>query len=277
MTDRGSGSGSATVEAFSRASSVRLRTGAIFDAVVSGEWTILGRPNGGYLLALAGRAASELTGSDVLAASAHYLRPPAPGPVEIEAELLRRGRTLSQVRTRMRQDGRPCLEALMTTGTLTLDATPRWDGGVLDPQAVPIDVCLPLAATTPICAKAAIFDQVEARIAPDCAESQLGRPSGRGQMRGWLALPAGESFDPVSLLYGVDALPPPTFDTAFNFMPATAELTAYIRAVPAPGPVWIASQTRLIDQQCADQACDVWDVTGRLVAQATQLSVLAPR
>jgi len=262
------------MEIFSQASSVRARTDQIFDAVVSSEWTILGRPNGGYLLALLGRAASALAGSDVIAASVHYLRSPAPGPVEIEGELLRRGRSISEVRTRMSQNGRLCLEALMSLGTLALAAAPRWDGGIPDGDIVPIGDCLLLPPTTPICSRAAIFEQVEAHLDPESAESQFGRPSGRGQMRGWLRLPADERFDPVSLLYAVDALPPATFDTDCNAMVATVELTAYIRAVPAPGPVWIASRTRLIDQQCADQVCYIRDVTGRLVAHATQLAMV---
>jgi acyl-coenzyme A thioesterase PaaI-like protein len=262
------------VTIFSQASSARARTDDIFDAVVSSEWTVLGRPNGGYLFALLGRAASALTGSDVIAASVHYLRSPAPGPVEIEGELLRRGRSISQVRTRMSQDGRLCLEALMSMGEVASAAAPRWDGGIPDGLIVPIEDCLPLPPATPICSRAAIFEQVEARLDPGSAEFQFGRPSGRGQIRGWLKLPADECFDPVSLLYAVDALPPATLDTDCNAMVTTVELTVYIRAIPAPGPVWIASRVRLIDQQFADQVCGIWDVTGRLVAHATQLAMV---
>jgi hypothetical protein len=99
-----------------------------------------------------------------------------------------------------------------------------------------------------------------------------GRPSGRGQLRGWLKLPLQESFDSISLLYAVDALPPPTFDTDFIDMVSTAELTAYVRAIPAPGPIRIVSRARLVDPQWVDETRDVWDGTGRLVAQATQLA-----
>src|SRR5215472_5655208 len=107
------------LEAFSQASSVRARTTGIFDADVSGGWTVRGKPNGGYLLALLGRAASSLTDpAHVVAASAHYLRSPDPGPVEIEAEILRRGRTISQVCARMNQGDRTRVEALISTSHL---------------------------------------------------------------------------------------------------------------------------------------------------------------
>src|SRR5262249_7486431 len=127
MTDQPSDVGSASVlEAFSQVSSIRAReTAGAFDADISAQWTILGKPIGGCLLALVGRAASSLTGyGHVVAASAHYVRSPNPGPVEIEAEVLRRGRSISQVRARMTQSGRPCVEALMSTSELSPSAVP---------------------------------------------------------------------------------------------------------------------------------------------------------
>ena len=67
-----------------------------FAADVHPGWTIGGRPNGGYLLALLARGVS-MSGAPphVLAASAHYRRAPGPGPVEIRTGTLRTGRTAS--------------------------------------------------------------------------------------------------------------------------------------------------------------------------------------
>ena len=54
-------------------------------AEVDPGWTVAGRPNGGYLLALAGRAALEAAGQPhPLAVSAHFLSPAEPGPAELE-------------------------------------------------------------------------------------------------------------------------------------------------------------------------------------------------
>jgi Acyl-CoA thioesterase C-terminal domain/Acyl-CoA thioesterase N-terminal domain len=274
MTNQASGGGSGSVlEVFSQVSSIRTRTAGTFDAEISGEWTIAGKPNGGYLLALLGRAASSLTDSGhVIAASAHYVRSPDPGPVEIEGELLRRGRSISQVRARMSQGGRPCVESVVSTSELDPSTAPHWDAGVLDGQVVSFDDCIRLKPVTPDGSRVAMFDQVDARLDPEWSGVTNGRASGRGQLRGWLKLPGEESFDPISLLYAVDALPPPTFDTDFMDMVSTAELTVYVRAIPAPGPVRIVTRARLIDPRWVDHTCDVWDGTGRLVAQATQLA-----
>jgi hypothetical protein len=75
-----------------------------FEGEVDPAWTIGGKPNGGYLLAMLGRAATwNGDHPHVIAASAHYLHSPDPGPIVIETEILRRGRSASQVRTRIVQ------------------------------------------------------------------------------------------------------------------------------------------------------------------------------
>ena len=271
-TDQSSGGPAGTAQAFLQASLVRARADGIFDADASGEWTIGGKPSGGYLLALLGRAASALTGSGhVVAASAHYLRSPDPGPVEIDGEVLRRGRSISQVRAGMSQGGRRCVEGLLSLGELDPAAAPRWDGGVPDVQHVAFEDCFRLPPLTPDGIPVAMLNHVDLRLDPVSTGFIQGRPSGKGQLSGWLEL-LGESFDPISLLYAIDAFPPATFDTDSGCWMATVEMTAYVRAVPAPGPVRIVSRARLIDPQWVDQSCDVWDSGGRLVAQATQLA-----
>jgi hypothetical protein len=207
----------------------------------------------------------------VIAASAHYMRSPDAGPVEIDCELLRRGRSITQVRTRMRQGGRPCVEALISITQLEPPAAARWDAGVPDLPHVRFDDCIRLQPLSPDGLTVPILSQVELRLDPESNGMVSGRPSGRGHLSGWLALPGGEDFDPISLLCAVDAFPPPTFDIDFSWV-STVELTAYVRAIPAPGPVRVVKRARLVDAHWVDETCDIWDGTGRLVAQATQLA-----
>lgn len=244
-----------------------------FDAQVSSEWTIGGKPNGGYLLAMLGRAAAAVGEHDhVIAASAHYLHSPDPGPVTIEAEVLRTGRSASQIRTRMGQGDRACVEALVTTSQLGEGTVPYWDGGLPEVSEVAYEDCTRLVPRTPDGVPVAIMEQIEVRVEPASSGFTSGQPSGRGELRGWLALPASESFDPASLLFAVDAFPPATFDIEMAGWVPTLELTAYVRALPAPGPVRVLQRAQLIDAQRVDESCCIWDRTGRLVAQGTQLA-----
>lgn len=244
-----------------------------FDATVNPEWTIVGKPNGGYLLAMLGRAVGSVSAQPhVIAASAHYLHSPDPGPVVIETEILRSGRSASQVRARMSQDSQACVEALMTTSQLDGTTAAYWDRGLPEMSRVAYEDCVRLTPRTPDGSRVAIMEQVEVRLEPESIAFITGQPSGRGELRGWLSLPHGESFDPMSLLFAVDAFPPATFDIEFSGWVPTLELTAYVRALPAPGPVRVLHRAQLIDAQRVDEACFVWDSSGRLVAQSTQLA-----
>jgi hypothetical protein len=244
-----------------------------FTADVSPEWTIGGKPNGGYLIAMLGSAATVIgPHPHVIAASAHYLAPPEHGTVTIEATTLRTGRSAAQFRTRMSQGDRLCVEALVTTATLASDSAPYWEGGVPAVDIATREQCIRIPGTTPTGIRVAIMDVVDLRVDPADLGFARGKPSGRGQLRGWLALPEDEPFTTSSLLYAVDAFPPATFDIEATGWVPTLELTAYVRALPAPGPVRVLQKAQLIEGQRVDEACFVWDSRGRLVAQATQLA-----
>jgi acyl-coenzyme A thioesterase PaaI-like protein len=244
-----------------------------FAAEVHPEWTIGGKPNGGYLLAMLGRAAASVgRHPHVITASACYLSPPDPGPVSVEAQVLRAGRSASQVRARMSQGDLPCVEALVTTSELDVNAKPHWADGTPPVSQVAYEDCPRLVSRLPSGARIAIMDQVEVRLEPGFSGFTRRRPSGRGELRGWLSLPGGEAFTPESLLYAVDAFPPATLDIELTGWVPTLELTVYVRALPAPGPVRVLHRAQLIDGQRVDEDCYIWDNTGRLVATSTQLA-----
>jgi hypothetical protein len=260
---------------FAGVTAITPRGDGQFDAAASPDWTVAGRPNGGCLLAMASRAAVAVTDHPhVIAASAHYLRSPDPGPVRIQAEVLRAGRSASQVRARMTQDGTPCVESLITVSELSPGTQPYWDKGGPEPGTARYEDCVKVPAQGPGGLAVTIFGQVDVRLDPDSLGFAAGRPSGRGELRGWLALPGGEPFDPFSLVYAADSYPPATLDIELSGWVPTLELTVYVRALPAPGPVQVLQRVHLIDGGRVDEECAVWDHAGRLVAQGRQLAAI---
>lgn len=257
---------------FSTATALTPLGGGRFAGDVSASWTIVGKPNGGYLLAMLGRAVTfQGEHPHVLAASAHYLRSPDPGPVVVEVEDLRRGRSASQFRARLRQGEVVAVEALFTTGRLEPDSSPHWDAGAPHIALPDHGTLFHVPPVTPLGTEALAMGQVDMRIDPACGGFTT-PPTGRGELRGRLELLHDEPFDPVSLLYAVDALPPATFDIAPSGWVPTLELTAYIRALPDPGGVTVRQTAQLVEGGRVDEDCWVWDSRGRLVAQATQLA-----
>ena len=120
--------------------------------------------------------------------------------------------------------------------------------------------------------------RVELRLHPDDAGFATGAPSGEPRVRGWFRLRDGEPIDTVGLVLAVDAFPP----TAFNArLPVawtpTVELTAHVRARPAPGWLRCTFTTRFVTGGFLEEDGEIWDDTGRLVAQSRQLALIPRR
>jgi Thioesterase-like superfamily len=250
----------------------------VHDIVVSADWTIGGKPNGGYLLATMGRAAGASLAAvegpvhlHPIAATATYVASPDPGPAQVAVEVLRRGRRMSQVRARLVRDGATFVEATFTLGRLDHAAEPWWTD-VAEPDLPPFDECIRLPNVGPTGFSLPIMDMVEIRLDPAVMGFARGEPGGRGELRGWLGFADGRAPDPLALLYAIDAYPPATFDLASTGWVPTLSLSAYVRAVPAPGPLRVRQAARLVEADLVDEVCHVWDSRGRLVAQATQLA-----
>ena len=64
-----------------------------YDVELDAGWSIGGRPNGGYLLAVLANAALDAVGRrHALATSGHFLRPPSGGPGQVRVEVMKTGR-----------------------------------------------------------------------------------------------------------------------------------------------------------------------------------------
>lgn len=265
---------------FVAATAVTARGEGTYDVVLDPLWSVAEKPNGGYLLAMLARAGADAVagaGADhphPLAVSAHFLKAPALGSAEVVTEVLRTGRTASQVRARLVQDDRTCVESLLTVGRHFPDAEPWWT------DAAPVDLppeheCFLLPAERPGRPyRVSILDVLEERLDPAVLGVFMGQPSGVAELRGWVRFADGHESDPLALLFVLDALPPATFELGPTGWVPTLELTCYVRAVPAPGPLRVRQRAHLVQSGFVDERCEVWDSRGRLVGQSTQLASL---
>lgn len=265
---------------FDAATAVTRKAPGRFDATLDPAWTIgPDRPNGGYLLAVLGRAALEeaaAAGADhphPLAANVQYVSSPSVGPVEVHVEVLRAGRFASQVRARMVQGGSTCVDALLTLGRLSPDAAPWW-GEVPAVELPPEDECARLPRLTPPTDGPSFRDVVDERFDPRVLGFLDGAPTGEGELRAWFRFADGRDADPLSLLFVADAMPPATFTLVAAGWVPTLDLTVYVRAVPAPGPLRMRFRVGTVQDGVVDEVCEIWDSGGRLVAQSTQLAAI---
>ncbi|MEU9624735.1 MULTISPECIES: thioesterase family protein [unclassified Streptomyces] len=267
---------------FDRDTAVTLREEGVYDAELSAGWTIIRAVNGGYLLAMLGRALGEaLPHPDPFSVSAHYLTASVPGPAVIRTQTVRTGRTLSTGQASLFQyaeDGTEIerIRVLATYGDL--DALSDDVRTSAKPPAIPpLEHCLgPSDGPAPIPGSSAITERIAIKLDPATVGWAVGAPSGKGEMRGWFGLADGRDADPLSLLLTVDALPPTSFELGIKGWTPTIELTTHIRCRPAPGPLRVSITTRNLAGGYLEEDADVWDSADRLVAQSRQLA-RAPR
>jgi acyl-coenzyme A thioesterase PaaI-like protein len=245
-----------------------------FDAEVKPGWDIGGNANGGYLMAIAGRAMAETVGRPPLTVTAHYLRPGPAGPCVVETTTVRSGRRLATATASLSIDGREIVRMLGTFGE-------QVEGGPELTTEQPVQLPAYEDCETPPDSTEgdgpAMMDRLAVRIRPGDEGFRIGRPTGTAEIRGWFAFADHQPIDAIGLLLVADAFPPPIFNTEISvaWVP-TVELTVHIRGVPAPGPLRCAFRSRFIRDGLIDEEGEVWDSTGFLVAQSRQLS-LFPR
>ncbi len=264
-------------DAFATATGVRPDGDGGWSASVAEGWDILGNANGGYLLAIAARAMAGAAGRpDPVTVTAHYLSPGRPGPVTARTEVVKQGRRFATVQARLDAD-RPLLALVGTFGELE----PSGGAGLYvegaPPELPDPDDCEWHEGASAAAGAPSFMDRVELRLHPDDAGFRTGDPSGTPRVRGWFRLPGGEPVDTIGLLQAVDAFPPTVFNARFPVAwTPTVELTAHLRARPAPGWLACAFSTRFVTGGFLEADGEVWDATGTLVAQSRQLA-LVPR
>ncbi|WP_069770498.1 thioesterase family protein [Streptomyces sp. LUP30] len=263
---------------FDRDTALTRRAPGVYDIDLSAGWTIISAVNGGYLLAVLGRALSDaLPHGDPFTISAHYLTASQPGPAVVRTDVIRTGRTLSTGQASLLQydeqgDEVERIRVLASYGDL--DSLPDDVRTTAKPPAIPpIDQCFGAEdGPAPVDGSSAITDRLMLKLDPSTLGWALGRPSGKGEMRAWFGLKDGRDPDPLSLLLAVDALPPTAFEIGLRGWVPTVELTVHVRCRPAPGPLRVSIATRNLAGGFLEEDAEVWDSADRLVAQSRQLA-----
>jgi len=263
-----------TCSEFDRDTRVTADGDGSYAAELAPGWLVGAGVNGGYLLATIGTALrAALPGKpDPLAISAHYLSASAPGSAAITVDVRRDGGSVATAAADLRQGDVARISALATYGDLDLlgdDVRTTAE----QPELPDPDRCVPAAlAPEEVRRMAPLMERFDLRFHPDHVGWAVGEPSGRGELAAWFRLADGREPDPISLLLTVDALPPVTFDLGMPGWAPTIELTAHVRAKPAPGWLKVRHATRNMAGGLFEEDCEVWDSAGRLVAQARQLA-----
>ena len=254
----------------------------LFDA-----WSVSspGKQHGGMMLALVTKAglsavdrarsaddrplASEPPASEPLAISANFLRAPDSGPVRLETEVLKLGRTASVVTVTLSQHDRITISATVTAGRLP-DAHPDWADLPSMPGKPPPGLRPTSEGPGPVSPLATACELVLDPATATFVRGEVSDPV----MCAWVR-PVGEAPDPLFALMAGDVLPSLLCNLDRPGWAPTVQLTALVRARPAPGWLRLRSTSMTIAGGWLDEEMTVIDAAGRLVCQTRQLA-LAP-
>jgi len=259
-----------------RAVAVQPLGDGVYAADLDAGWSVGGGINGGYLMARTGEALAQVLPGKPhpVAFSTHFLSAGVAGPAEVRTRVLRDGGSTATLAAELVQDGQVRLAVLATYGDL--DRLPDDVRTSAEPFPLAgLEACVSTRlAPEEVRAVAPLMQRFDLRLDPDCVGWALGEPSMRGELRAWFRVDEDTVADPVQLLLAVDALPPVTFDLDLPGWAPTLELTAHVRARPAPGWLRLRHATRNVAGGMFEEDCEVWDSAGRLVAQSRQLARL---
>ena len=252
-----------------------------FEAKVNPLWAVGDKPNGGYLLALLGRAARSVAREggqydwEVQSSAVTYLRPPGPGPGTIRTTVLRRGRSAAHVRVVLEQGGDDLVDAVCVLAALPRAPSTRYDG--TPPFEAPDPGrCVRLPSRVPGGLHVGVNEVLELRLDPSTLPfADTAPPAGSpAELRGWTRFADGRAADALSLLFSADAIPPATLMIGSTGWVPTLQLTTYVRAHPAPGWLGLRINANVVADGTVDETCVLWDSRGHVVAQSTQLARL---
>lgn len=253
---------------------IERRGPGIFSGRLTDRWNIGAVPNGGYTLALALNAIGKsVPFPDPQVASAFFLRPAAPGDVEVHVELVKAGKRYATAEARLVQGGEERIRVVATFGTFAdPDAAPRYVDGA-PPDLPAREDCL---RDRPAGVLAKIAERLDIALDRRTVAFLRGERS-EAVLRGWFALGDHRPLDPLALALAADAFPPPALNATDPGWFPTLELTVHFRARPVGENLRCEFRTRFLFGGHLEEDGELWDDSGRLVVLSRQLAVTPKR
>ncbi|MDD1697948.1 MAG: thioesterase family protein [Methanoregula sp.] len=236
---------------------------------VSGNWSISGIPNGGYLLALLANAMmqrSDKKSTPIL--TVNYLSRTEPGEAQILVEEISRSAQFNRLQARLTQNGKERMRAMGTFAVETGECfIKRYEKA--SPEISPLKDCVAI----PEMPTYTLYSQMDARLDPACAGWMQGRLSGISEHKGWISFKDGRPYDIMAVALVADAFPPPLFASQglIAWVP-TIELTVNIRNIPQTRWLKCIFRTNFINCGLLEADGEIWDESSELIAISRQIA-----
>jgi acyl-coenzyme A thioesterase PaaI-like protein len=231
--------------------------------VLDRSWWSYAGPHGGFLASRLLAAATDLTEHPPRSLHVQFVAAAEEGPADIDATVVREGRSATFVDAMMSSGDRLVAKASIVLGA----ARP---GPAISASPPFVEALENLAELNPPVDFVPFSQHLEYRPSGDNG----GLASGRAQIFGWIKFRDDRPLDEVAATVLVDAPPPALYGALVHMVPVpTADLyVQYAGGAARADDPW--SLVRIVTSAAGDGWCvddsEVWDRTGRLIATARQ-------
>ena len=258
---------------FENETAIRATGDGVWSTRLSNDWNIGDICNGGYALIPSLRAMAEIAEQPhPITVTTHFLRPSF-GDIDgiVEAELVRRGRTLATARSSFAQNGKTNLTSIAAFGDLGRCVGSTHEIELRPPEITPRDRCVQRDAEGQG-VSLSILNRVDVLIDPKLA---VPGESDQAVMEGWIRFADAAPPSALALPFFADAFPPPLYAKfgMVGWVP-TIELTVHVRR--QPNSEWLIGRFEcddLVNGRMIETGA-LWDETGQLVARSRQVGLL---
>ena len=175
---------------FADATRVASQGDGRFSGEIEEGWDIVGNANGGYLMAIAARAASVAAGDlPPSTVTAHFLNPGRPGQVEISTSVAKQGRRFTTVQATMNAGERPLVALLGSFSSEPPSDHPVERIEASPPKMPDPEDCIPVVGTNTF--PPPMMNKIELRLHPDDVTFEANHP----MFRGWFRLLEDEPIE----------------------------------------------------------------------------------
>jgi acyl-CoA thioesterase len=265
-------------EQFQAALDLTKVSDTVFSFTPDPKYFVGNTPHGGYLLALMNKAMTEvLPHPSAINSNIYYLDRTEPEPAELHVEVVRRSKGSSMGQVKLIQNNKiTCLyssicsdfqymkghSGLETPMPEIINSVQQDDFKVMNYENFKL-------GSTP-----SFIQQLNMSVHPDHAwwDREISRDAAEARCSAYLELQGGVA-DTFVLSYLADILPPVVQNKygPLGWVP-TLTLTCNIRQLPKTNLLFIDGIAKDISNGYFEQDCNIWDMSGNLVATSRQLA-----
>ncbi|MGB6063907.1 MAG: thioesterase family protein [Desulfomonilaceae bacterium] len=244
-----------------------------FKANISGNWSIDGNPNGGYLMALLLNAMTQCRKTKgIPIITANFVARSEVGPADVFVEHISRSNRFNRLEARLVQKGRERIRAL---GTFMKESGDRGEKHYGEHEPVIADP--EESVTVPTLPKYTLYEMMDVRLDPTTAGWMTGTLTEKSDVKGWIRFKKKRQFDALAVVLIADSFPPAVLSShgIVGWIP-TIEFSVSVRSIP--GGEWLKCvfKTSFIHNGMLEEDGYIWDEAGSLIAVSRQHAWLRP-